>query len=585
MDIYAHQTHHVVANFDDIFSYLETNFTEKTPKGLHLFPELFLCGYPLRDLCLQKNFIGAYQTFLRRIDTWSLAKPKDNETALLLGGLRYEFEENGLARKIENVIYLLRPGHALEYLYTKKLLPNYDIFDEKKYFVPGDKTVVWNFNDKNIALTICEDMWASHIHKEDPILDIKTFCEKGNIKLDLIINLSASPFNIGKEIRRIQRASEISHMLKTPFVYVNRVGGEDEILFDGASFLISGDELENRGKLFAEDLLHFSNPTYNQEKKIDFPKEIVLDNTWESLFRPSIEMTQRPAILTPLTDEDCENLLEALKFGIREYAEKCGFKNFLVALSGGIDSALVLTIVRLALKEGEGLEAIYMPGFFSATMSYDLSADLCKNLGIKLRNLPIKFFHSAIRNAYKDNFGKPMEGLTDENIQSRLRGTLLYTRANDLNAMVLNTSNKSELAVGYSTQYGDSVGALSVLGDLYKTEVFALSRYINKKFPGLITEGIITRPPTAELRENQLDSQSLPPYERLDPILEGLLSYRMSVSEIVALGFAQEEVEKVHRLWRTTEYKRYQFAPIIKVKSKSFGFGYRVPICKKANIS
>ena len=349
--------------------------------------------------------------------------------------------------------------------------------------------------------------------------------------------------------------------------------------------MICGDELDARGKVFQEDLLHFADPVYNPEKKIEFPKEVVKDNTWEALFRPALDTTQKPALLTPFTDEDCENTLEALKFGIREYAEKCGFKSFLIALSGGIDSALVLTIVRLALKDGEGLEAIYMPGFFSATMSYDLSSALCKNLGIKLKNLPIKFFHSAIRNAYKDNFGKAMENLTDENIQSRMRGMLLYTRANDLNSMVLNTSNKSEIAVGYSTQYGDSVGALSVLGDLYKTEVFALANFINKRYPGLIPEGIITRPPTAELRENQLDSQSLPPYDRLDPILEALLSYRMSVSEIVALGFTTEEVEKVHRLWRNSEFKRYQFSPIIKVKAKSFGFGYRVPICKRANIS
>jgi len=585
MDIYAHQTHHLVANFEEIFSYLETNFSTNTPKGLHLFPELFLCGYPLRDLCLQKNFIKAYQAFITKIDKWSTEQKDDQEIALLLGGLRYEFEENELPKTIENVIYLLRPGHKLEYLYTKKLLPNYDIFDEKKYFIPGVKTVVWNFMNKNIGLTICEDMWASHIHTEDPIMDLKNHCDKNKIKLDLIVNLSASPFNIGKNERRIERASVISHLLKAPFIYVNKVGGEDEILFDGSSFLISGDEIDTRGKIFEEDLLHFMDPVYSPIKNNYSPNQIIKDNTWEALFSPSLDKSVRPAQIISLTDKSCEIILEALKFGIREYAEKCGFNNFLVALSGGIDSSLVLAITRLALKEGEGLEAIYMPGFFSATLSYDLSNALCKNLGLKLKNFPIKFFHSAIRNAYKDNFGKAMEGLTDENIQSRMRGMLLYARANDLNAMVLNTSNKSEIAVGYSTQYGDSVGALSVLGDLYKTEVFALAKYINKRYKNLIPEEIITRPPTAELRENQLDSQSLPPYDRLDPILEALLSYRMSLSEMTALGFSKDEVDKVHRLWKNSEFKRYQFCPILKVKSKSFGFGHRVPICKHANIA
>jgi NAD+ synthase (glutamine-hydrolysing) len=253
---------------------------------------------------------------------------------------------------------------------------------------------------------------------------------------------------------------------------------------------------------------------------------------------------------------------------------------FLVALSGGIDSALVLTIAKLALKTGQSLEAIYMPSIFSAPLSTQLCEELCHNLGLPLSYLPIKFLHSSVKNAFQGTFQEKFEGFVDENIQSRLRGTLLYTRSNQTGAMVLNTSNKSELAVGYSTQYGDSVGALSILGDLYKTEVYQLCDFINNRFNHPIPAAIIERGPSAELRENQLDQDSLPPYSRLDGMLEGILSYRFGKSELMKLGFAENEVIKVLELYSKSEYKRRQFCPILKVKAKSFGFGYRVPINK-----
>ncbi len=221
-----------------------------------------------------------------------------------------------------------------------------------------------------------------------------------------------------------------------------------------------------------------------------------------------------------------------------------------------------------------------MPGFFSASVSFDASQELCKNLGIKLFLFPIKFIHSTMRNNFKEAFKQDMVGLTDENIQSRIRGALIYARSNQMGSLVINTSNKSELAVGYSTLYGDSVGAFSLLGDLYKTEVYQLADYINQKYQGLIPKVIIERPPSAELRENQKDEDSLPPYAILDPILEHFLSYKTSLNDLIQLGFKKEEVEKIYRLWTRSEYKRKQFAPIIKIKSKSFGFGYRNPILK-----
>lgn len=575
-----HQTHHTIADFEMIKGYLLEVLGNPT-KGLHLFPELYLTGYPLQDLLLQKSFIEKYQEMLTQINEYSLGLEPDESKALLMGGINYTFDKNGLPFKIENVIFELFPGRALNVVYTKRLLPNYDIFDEKKYFTPGEDPGIWNFGNKNMALMICEDMWPSNAHPVDPAYDMQQLLQEKNLDLDLVINLSASPYHLGKGEKRIKRGSEISGSLGAPFVYVNRVGGEDEILFDGRSFLLNEDELLWEGKLFEADVSEQPLPVKKAPKyKLD--ETSVFENTWESLFDPQL-MKSGPShpILKPMDDADCAKTLKALKFGIEEYARKSGVNKFLVALSGGVDSALVLAIIKLCLKEGQELEALFMPGYYTVPASFDLSEELCKNLNIPLKVLPIKFFHASMRNAFGDCLSAPLEGLADENIQSRLRGSLLYARSNQTGSLVFNTSNKSELAVGYSTQYGDSVGALSVLGDLFKSEVFNLAGYINKKYNNIIPNGILLRPPSAELREDQFDEQTLPAYEVLDGILEGLLSYRLSPKDLINLGFPREDVEKTFNLYQKVEYKRFQFCPIIKVRPKSFGFGYRIPICKK----
>jgi len=575
-----HQTHHTIGDFEAIRDYA-LGVLDNPTTGPHLFPELYLTGYPLQDLLLQKAFIEKYQAMIEEINEHSLKLELNPDKALLMGGIKYTFDKEGLPFKIENVIFQLIPGRALEDIYTKQLLPNYDIFDEKKYFTAGNECGIWEFQGKNIALMICEDMWASNAHPVDPSYDIQNLLQKRNLDLDLIINLSASPFHVGKAEKRIKRGTEISCSLGAPFVYVNRVGGEDEILFDGHSFLVNGDKLLWEGKIFEADVSEQQVPEKRPPKyKLD--NTAVLENTWESLFNPQI-LPNGPShpILKSMDEQECATTLEALKFGIQEYAKKSGVNKFLVALSGGIDSALVLTIVKLALKEGQELEALFMPGYYTVPASFNLSEAICKNLGIPLKVLPIKFFHASVRNGYADALGAPLEGLADENIQSRLRGALLYTRSNQTGALVFNTSNKSELAVGYSTQYGDSVGALSVLGDLYKSEVFNLAGYINRKYNNLIPEEILLRPPSAELREDQFDEQTLPAYEVLDGILEGLLSYRLSPKDLINLGCSRDAVEKTFNLYQKVEYKRFQFCPIIKIKAKSFGFGYRIPICKK----
>lgn len=573
MQIHLHQTHQTLADSDKIFTYLKEGFVDQKPAtGIHLLPELFLTGYPLQDLCLQREYIDRFQKLLTEINAQHIEQWPEN-TTLLMGGLHYELEEDGLPRRIKNVIYKW-DSNGLEAIYTKRLLPNYDIYDEEKYFESGNEVGVLDLYGKKVALLICEDMWHSSTHEIDPVVELG----KLEQDFDAVINLSASPWHLGKKEKRLERAKEISCMLKSPFFYVNRVGGEDEILFDGASFAVNGPALMGMGKSFESDIVSFDLETFKGDP---IPFEQTSENTWESLFDAQLDETSELPKLKTLTEEDCFQVFEALKFGFTEYSRKCGFNNFTVALSGGIDSALVLTLVKLFLKEGQKLEAIYMPSIYSREISWDLSYELCKNLGVKLTSLPIKFFHSTIRHGYRDAFGDELEGLADENIQSRLRGSLLFARSNHTNSMVINTSNKSELAVGYSTLYGDSVGALSLLGDLYKSEVFRLSEFINHRFGNLIPQGIIDRPPSAELREDQEDEQSLPPYDRLDAILEGFLSYRMNRHDLKNKSFNPEEVDKVYQLYTRSEYKRRQFCPILKLKPKSFGFGYRVPICKR----
>ncbi|MFT6070586.1 MAG: NAD+ synthase (glutamine-hydrolyzing) [Bacteriovoracaceae bacterium] len=577
MQIHLHQTHHTLADTADIFAYLEKHFIEKAPTpGIHLLPELFLTGYPLQDLCLQRPYIKRFNKLIEDInalntDSW------DSDSLVLMSGLSYELEESGLPVKIKNVIYAWEKGKNLRAVYTKRLLPNYDIFDEEKYFTPGEKPGVLSFGGRTFALLICEDMWHSSTHEMDPVKELYELKEN-KLEFDAVINLSASPFHIGKKEKRLARAKEISRFLEAPFFYVNRVGGEDEVQFDGGSFAVNGSNLLTMGKSFESDLLTIDLEKF---KGTSLVPEETMENTWESLFEASLDYEGKLPRLKPLTDEDCFQVFESLKFAFNEYSRKCGFNHFTIALSGGIDSALVLTLVKLSLKEGQSVEAIYMPSIYSREISWQYSDQLCERLGVKLKSLPIKFFHSVIKNGYRDGFGTELDGLADENIQSRLRGALLYARSNHQNTMVINTSNKSELAVGYSTLYGDSVGAISLLGDLYKSEVFRFSEFINERFGELIPEGIIKRAPSAELREDQEDEHSLPPYDRLDAILEGFLSYRMDLEELIEAGFDKEEVENTYQLYSRSEYKRGQFCPIIKLKPKSFGFGYRVPICKR----
>lgn len=582
MKFVLHQTHHTIADFKQIKQTLIDAFLKANANEVHLFPELYLTGYPLQDLCLMLPFIGSYQNLLDELDHYfSQAKPSENGASFLVGALEYQMNaEKTAPERIYNVIIEYRAGVKHKILYRKRLLPNYDIFDERKYFSPGDEAVVFQYSGKNIGLLICEDMWKSGFHQVDPVEDLFQKVEQENIKLDSIINLSASPYARDKQHSRLQRAQEIATQFGCPFLYVNRVGAEDEILFDGASFVQTAHKLIVKGKAFQPDQLEYTPSPEDYSTPSHLMKST--SQSWESLLNAKIQVTADGPEVIAWSDEYCQEVIEALCFGLQEYAKKNHFKKFLIALSGGMDSALVLVLTKFALKAGQEIEAIYMPSQFSSSLSYELSAQLCQNLDVQLRSFPIKFLHATANNAFEQNLSTPLKGLVDENIQSRLRGLIIYTRSNQTGAMVINTSNKSELAVGYSTQYGDSVGAISLLGDLFKSEIFQLANYINCHYNKIIPTEIISRPPTAELRQGQKDTDSLPDYPILDGILECILSGQYDVQRIIELGGKKDIIEKVFNLYRNSEYKRYQFCPIIKIKARSFGFGYRVPLSKNA---
>ena len=579
MNIYLHQKNNNIGNLEASTKTIIQTIQNKDQIGLHLFSELYLGGYPLQDLCLQKPFRKKYQNCLIELKKNFAC---DSSQTVLFGGLDYDNNEKDEIINIYNCVYLL-DHNGLKNIYRKQLLPNYDIYDEKKYFSPGKKNCFIEINNHLFLVLICEDMWHSTAHEIDPVQSaLKEYRENYLINgkpLGGVINLSASPFHINKQEKRICRGKDISSMFDAPFFYVNQVGLNDEILFDGQSFIIGQSELIKAKRFMDQNLVYSISDHSNSIATDDVNISNKVENTWETLFDARIDSETKR--LKQLKDEELEEILSGLTFALNEYANKTNMSSFLVAMSGGIDSAVALAVSYLASKASKfSIEAVYMPSQFNSNLSYELSNEMCKKIGIKLKVINLKFIHQTIKMTYKDGIGQELSGLADENIQSRLRGNLIYARSNQSNAMVVNTSNKSELSVGYSTLYGDSVGTISVLGDLYKTEVYRLADFINKHFNNIIPDGIIKRAPSAELREDQRDDDNLPPYDRLDLILECLLSYQFSYNDIEKLNISRDEIDQVVKLFNRSEFKRKQFCPIIKLKPKSFGFGYRNPILK-----
>ena len=512
--------------------------------GLILFPELSVCGYPPRDLVERPSFVARNRESAEQIAVAT------NGIAVICGLVTPANSETG--KSVMNSAALLRDG-KIAFLQSKMLLPTYDVFDEMRNFAPAKGQEVFPFCGNQVALTICEDawndklFWPKRLYTVDPI---EALIRAGG---NFVLNISASPFWIGKrELRRDMLAS-IARQHKVPVAMVNQVGGNDSLLFDGSSIVLNAEgKIIAQGTSFEEDLIYFDSKTLTGD------------------FHPQIEGEEA-------------SVYSALVLGTRDYMRKCGFQKAIIGLSGGIDSALTAVVAADAVG-AENVIGVGMPGPYSSPGSIEDARALAKNLGIRFELLPINSAVDAYRETLRNVFAGCGEDVTEENIQSRARGTLLMALSNKFGAIVLSTGNKSELGVGYCTLYGDMVGGLAVISDVPKTLVYRLSHYVNSRRP-VIPEATLEKPPSAELRPDQKDSDSLPPYEILDAVLEDYVEDAHSAERIAAdRGFDIEVVRRVVRMVDRAEYKRQQAAPGIKISPKAFGYGRRLPIAAKSEV-
>ena len=512
---------------------------------LTVFSELVVCGYPPADFLEKPSFLARCRTAVDEL----AAATRDLPTAVLVGvALPAEIETG---KPAVNAAVLIDGGRILLEQH-KRLLPFYDVFDEQRYFAPSRPQQVVELDGVRLAITICEDawndknFWPRRLYKVDPLEDLMRQHPAVHI------NLSSSPFWHGKRAVRREMLSAIAQRDGIPVLLCNQVGGNDSLIFDGSSMA-----LDARGELIAQ--------------AASFEEDLVLVNPFNA-----------PVLPTP-EDNDDEASYQALVLGTRDYVRKCGFRKVLVGLSGGIDSALVAAVAKDALG-AENVIAIGMPSPYSSAGSIDDSRHLAANLGIRYDVIGISDLFAEYTRALEPLFAGMKPDTTEENIQSRIRGCLLMALSNKYSALVLTTGNKSEMAVGYCTLYGDMVGALAVIGDLVKTRVYAVCRWVNRDHE-VIPWAILHKPPSAELRPDQKDTDSLPPYEVLDPILEAYVERYETPEQIVqAYGFPLDLVQHVVRLVERTEYKRQQAAPVLKVTSKSFGMGRRFPIAVKVQV-
>lgn len=504
------------------------------------FAELATVGYPPRDFLEFDDFIlKAEQTVVQ------LAKIAQG-IAIVVGSI--EKNTSGKGKPLYNAAYFLAEG-KIQYVQHKALLPTYDIFDEYRYFEPARTFQVVHYKGNKIALTICEDLW--NLGQENPLYTICPMDELMPQLPDFMINIAASPFSYKQSTARIKVLRANTNRYKIPLFYVNQCGAQTEILFDGGSIAMSPD-----GTIF-EELPYFK------------PALKVYD----------LEKVRQGGQHLEQKKEKIQLIHDALIMGIQNYFGKLGLKKVILGLSGGIDSAVVAVLAATALGKNN-VRVLLMPSQFSSDHSVQDARILAENLGIQYDIIPIENIYKAYETTLQPHFWATEFGLTEENLQSRARGMLLMAFSNKFGHILLNTSNKSEMAVGYGTLYGDMCGGLSVIGDLYKTEVYELARYMNRE-KTTIPERTITKPPSAELRPDQKDSDSLPEYDLLDQILYQYIEERQSPQEIIDMGFEEALVKKVLRLVNINEFKRHQTAPVLRVSTKAFGMGRRMPIVAK----
>lgn len=547
MRIAIGQMNSVIADFPGNSARIVSMTRKAVELGAELivFPELVLCGYPPLDLMTYPAFI---QKNINALE--SLCEELPGEIAVAVGYV--DRNQTGVGKAYTNSIAVIHQGRIV-FHQEKTLLPTYDVFDEDRYFEPAKKRVLFPFRGEMVGFAICEDIWAEQVgdsrvtYHVDPVREL---CEQG---ATILIAPSASPFYSGKtEIRR-DLVSDLSVTYHVPTIYVNAIGANDLFIFDGNSLAADrSGVIKVRCKAFSEDLR-------------------VVDT--------DIIEHMEPADLTGM-DDRFGNIEQALILGVRDYLRKNRFTHVNLGLSGGIDSALVATIAAKALGP-ENVHTYAMPSRYSSQHSLDDAELLARNLGIGYEVVPIEQVFTALLRTLSPSFGDAEPDVTEENMQARIRGILLMAWSNKKGSLLLTTGNKSEIATGYCTLYGDMCGSLAVIGDLFKTEVFGLCRYINEQagYP-LIPENILTKPPSAELRPDQRDEDSLPPYEILDGILKAHVMECLPFEEIVARGFDRETVRHIIRLVERCEYKRRQAAIVLKVSEKAFGNGRRIPIAR-----
>ena len=566
MKVYVAQQNYHIGNFllnrEKMLG--EVEIARQQGADLVVFSELSVCGYPPRDFLEFEDFILEAEATVAEIAKHS------RDIGILIGAPTRNPQREG--KDLFNSAILLYEGkvHGVAH---KTLLPNYDVFDEYRYFEPAYNWNIIPFKGKKIAVTICEDIWNLG---DNPLYRVCPMDELMKQSPDLMINISASPFDYDhdEDRKEVIRLNVLKY--KLPMIYCNAVGAQSEIIFDGVSLVYTANgELKHELSYFKEDavwvetddLIGKDNPLNQAQSKIAVDMRVA-------------KTTDPDQIIGYLTNNNnIAQIRSALVLGIRDYFLKLGFKKAILGSSGGIDSAVILSLAVEALG-AENVTAILMPSPYSSTHSVDDAVRLSEKLGNPYHIIGIGDLYNSFLTALDPLFSGTNFGVAEENIQSRSRGNLLMAIANKFGYVLLNTSNKSELATGYGTLYGDMAGGLSVIGDLYKTQVYAMAQLINA-VEEIIPENILIKAPSAELRPNQKDSDSLPEYDVLDKILYFYIERRKGPAEIIAMGFDEALVKKTLRMVNLNEYKRNQFCPIVRVSTKAFGVGRRLPIVAK----
>lgn len=527
-------------NFEKMKSAIEKAINEQA--DLLVFSELCVCGYPPRDFLEFHHFINECENVIHK-----LAAIAGNKIAIVVGAPSKNPNKNG--KDLYNSAYFIEGG-KVKYIAHKTLLPTYDVFDEYRYFEPNSEFNIIEYKGEKIAISICEDIWDTG--EANPLYKINPIAELAKLDPTILLNISASPFNYNQAKKRIDVVRKNATQFKFPVFYCNCVGTQTELIFDGGSIVMNAN-----GELIDE---------------MPYFEECIRFYDFSNGFKPIELLTEQ--------DKDPTKLIhDALVCGIQNYFQKLGFKKAILGLSGGVDSALVLVLAVRALGR-ENVLSVLMPSQFSTSHSVDDSLKLVEKLGSPHKIIPIKEIFDVYEKILQPHFENKPFDVTEENLQARIRGNYLMALSNKFGYILLNTTNKSEAAVGYGTLYGDMCGGLAVLADVYKTQIYDVCNYINKD-EEIIPNHILTKAPSAELRDGQKDSDSLPDYSILDKVLFEYIENRQGPDELEAQGFEEKLITRILRMVNRNEFKRHQTPPILRVSPKAFGSGRRLPIVGK----